>query len=226
LTFDREEPVKQSSLRVLGCAIMMATMLAGCRGTGEMRYLDLREKPPMVQVTDIEPVKIAIEPFDDRRADKSRVGTRTHLWGGTTQFDVLGDRPAGAITQRLADRLRTRGWRDRVWNVRVAPAGSAADADIIISGQVQDFSTTVKSRVFSTVIDTTSRFTIQARNLADRSTTIRTIEGGRSRTVFWFNEDDVREQLAATLRDGLDRLIGDTTIESKALRPARRLLQE
>ncbi len=218
--------MKQSSLRVLGCAIMMATLLAGCRGTGEMRYMDLREKPPMVQVTDIEPVKIAIEPFDDRRADKSRVGTRTHLWGGTTQFDVLGDRPAGAITQRLADRLRTRGWRDRVWNVRVAPAGSAADADIVISGQVQDFSTTVKSRVFSTVIDTTSRFTIQARNLADRSTTTRTIEGGRSRTVFWFNEDDVREQLAATLRDGLDRLIGDTTIESKALRPARRLLQE
>jgi hypothetical protein len=218
--------VKQSSLRVLGCAIMMATMLAGCRGTGEMRYLDLREKPPMVQVTDIEPVKIAIEPFEDRRADKSRVGTRTHLWGGTTQFDVLGDRPAGAITQRLADRLKTRGWRDRVWNVRVAPAGSAADADIIISGQVQDFSTTVKSRVFSTVIDTTSRFTIQARNLADRSTTIRTIEGGRSRTVFWFNEDDVREQLAATLKDGLDRLIVDTTIENKALRPARRLLQE
>ncbi|MGZ8405971.1 MAG: hypothetical protein ACXW38_09825 [Nitrospira sp.] len=218
--------MKQSSLRVLGCAIMMATLLAGCRGTGEMRYMDLREKPPMVQVTDIEPVKIAIEPFDDRRADKSRVGTRTHLWGGTTQFDVLGDRPAGAITQRLADRLRTRGWRDRVWNVRVAPAGSAADADIVISGQVQDFSTTVKSRVFSTVIDTTSRFTIQARNLADRSTTIRTIEGGRSRTVFWFNEDDVREQLAATLKDGLDRLIVDTTIDNKALRPARRLLQE
>jgi len=218
--------VKHSSLRALGCAIMMATMLAGCRGTGEVRYLDLREKPPMVQVTDIEPVKIAIEPFDDRRADRNRVGTRTHLWGGTTQFDVLGDRPAGAITQRLADRLRTRGWRDRVWNVRVAPAGSVADADIVISGQVQDFSATVKSRVFSTVIDTTSRFTIQARNLADRSTTIRTIEGGRSRTVFWFNEDDVRDQLAATLKDGLDRLIVDTTIDNKALRPARRLLQE
>jgi hypothetical protein len=218
--------VKQSSLRVLGCAIMMAAMLAGCRGTGEMRYLDLREKPPMVQVTDIDPTKIAIEPFDDRRADKSRVGTRTHLWGGTTQFDVSGDRLGGLITQRLADRLRTRGWRDRVWNVRVAPAGSAADADIVISGQVQDFSATAKSRVFSTVIDTSSRFTLQARNLVDRSTTIRTIEGGRSRTVFWFNEDDVREQLAATLKDGLDRLIADTTIDNKALRPSRRLLQE
>ncbi len=218
--------MKQSSLRVVGCAIMMATMLAGCRGAGETRYLDLREKPPMVQVTDIDPVKIAIEPFEDRRADKSRVGTRTHLWGGTTYFDVSGDRLGGLITQRLADRLRTRGWRDKVWNVRVAPAGSAAEADIVISGQVQDFSATVKSRVFSTVIDTSSRFTIQARNLVDRSTTIRTIEGGRSRTVFWFNQDDVREQLAATLKDGLDRLIVDTTIDNKALRPSRRLLQE
>ena len=218
--------MKQSSLGVLGCAIMMATMLAGCRGTGEVRYLDLREKPPMVQVTDIEPIKIAIEPFDDRRADKSRVGTRTHLWGGTTHFDVSGDRLANVITQRLADGLRTRGWRDRVWNVRVAPAGSAADADIVLSGQVQDFSVTVKSRVFSTVIDTNSRFTVQAKNLVDRSTTIRTIEGGRSRTVFWFNEDDVREQLAVTLKDGLDRLIVDTTIDNKALRPARRLQQE
>jgi len=205
---------------------MMVTMLAGCRGTGQVRHLDLREKPPLVQLTDIDPIKIAVEPFDDRRADKSRVGTRTHLWGGTTYFDVSGDGLAALITQRLADRLRTRGWRDRVWDVRVASPGSATDADIVISGQVKDFSATAKSRVFSTVIDTSSRFTIQARNLVDRSTTIRTIEGGRSRTVFWFGDDDMREQLAVTIRDGLDRLIADTTIDNKALRPARRLPQQ
>ncbi|NGZ10578.1 MAG: hypothetical protein CV088_14525 [Nitrospira sp. LK70] len=218
--------MKQSSLRVLVCVIMMVTMLAGCRGTGQVRHLDLREKPPLVQLTDIDPIKIAVEPFDDRRADKSRVGTRTHLWGGTTYFDVSGDGLAALITQRLADRLRTRGWRDRVWDVRVASPGSATDADIVISGQVKDFSATAKSRVFSTVIDTSSRFTIQARNLVDRSTTIRTIEGGRSRTVFWFGDDDMREQLAVTIRDGLDRLIADTTIDNKALRPARRLPQQ
>ena len=37
--------------------------------------------------------------------------------------------------------------------------------------------------------------------------------------MFWFNQDDVRDQLAATLKDGLDRLIVDTTIDNKALRP-------
>jgi hypothetical protein len=180
--------VKPSPLGILGCAIVVVTMVAGCRGTGTVRALDLREKPPMVQVTDIQPVKIVVEPFDDRRADKSRVGLRTHLWGGTTYFNVPGDRLASVITQRIADRLRTRGWQDRVWDVRVASPGSVSDADIVISGQVVDFAA------------------------------IRNIEGGRSRTVFWFSEDDVQEQLSATLKDGIERLISDTTIEDKALR--------
>ncbi|NJL16535.1 MAG: hypothetical protein HC938_04385 [Nitrospira sp.] len=213
--------MKPSSLRILGCAIVVATMLVGCRGTGTVRSLDLREKPPMVQVTDIEPVKIVIEPFDDRRADKSRVGLRTHLWGGTTYFNVPGDRLVSVITQRIADRLRTRGWRDRVWDVRVAPAGSVTDADIVISGQLLDFSVTAKSRVGSTLIDTKSRFKVAAKNLADQSTTIRNIEGGRSRTVFWFSNDDIQEQLSVTLKDGIERLISDTAIEQKALRPVQ-----
>ena len=146
---------------------------------------------------------------------------RTHLWGGTTYFNVPNDRLAEMITQRLADRLKTRGWRDRVWNVRVGPAASVPDADIVINGQVQDFSATVKSRVFSTVIETSSRFNVQAKNQSDNSTTIRRVEGARTRTVFWFSNDDVQEQLSATLRDGIERLLGDTMIEHKALRSVR-----
>jgi uncharacterized protein with NAD-binding domain and iron-sulfur cluster len=204
--------VKPSSVRVLllGGAMILAAMVTGCRGTGEVRPLDFRTKPPVVQITDMEPVRVVIEPFEDRRTDKSRVGMRSHLWGGTTYFNVQGDRATDVITQRLADRLKTRGWKDRMWNVRVVSAAS-----------VQDFSATVKSRVFSTVIDTSNRFTIQAKNLADQSTTIRTVEGGRSRTVFWFSEDDVQEQLSSTLKDGIDRLLSDTTIEQKTLRPVR-----
>ena len=209
-----------SSVRVLCGAIVVTTLLAGCRGVGEVRSLDLREKPPMVQVTDIESVKIVIEPFEDRRVDKSRVGSRTHLWGGTTYFNVTGDRLSDTITQRLADRLKTRGWKDRVWNVRIIPVGAETDADIVISGQVHDFSAIVKSRVFSTVIETSSRFTVVAKNRTDHSSTIRNIEGGRSRTVFWFSEGDLQEQLSATLKDEIDRLISDTTVEQKTLRPA------
>lgn len=205
---------------VLGLA-MGALTAAGCAGKGEIRYLDLHTKQPAAQSADTESVKIVIEPFEDRRLEKSRVGMRSHLWGGVTYFNVAGERPGDVIAQALADRLKARGWRERGWNVRVSPAGSVTDADIVISGQVQDFSANAKSRVFSTRIDTNSRLTIQARNLGDKSTTTRSVEGAQSRTVFWFNEDDMQDLLAATLKDGIDRLIADTMIEQKGLRPAR-----
>lgn len=195
--------------------------VAGCAGKGEVRYLDLHSKPPVAQPGDIESVKIVIEPFEDRRMEKSRVGMRSHLWGGVTYFNVVGERPGEIIAQALADRLKSRGWRDRAWNVRVLPAGSGNDADIVITGQVQEFSANAKSRVFSTAISTNSKLTIQAKNQGDKSTTTRSVEGAQTRTVFWFDEDDVQDLLAATLKDAIDRLVADTKIEQRGLRPAQ-----
>ena len=46
------------------------------------------------------------------------------------------------ITQALADRLKTRGWKDRAWSVRVASSGAVTnlnDADIVISGAAARF---------------------------------------------------------------------------------------
>jgi hypothetical protein len=202
-------------------AVLILSFVAGCAGKGELRQFDLQTKQSPPPSTGMEPVKIVIEPFEDRRMDKSHIGSRSHLWGGVTHFDVTGGRPADVLAQALVSRLQSRGWGDRPWNVRLGQAGSAAEADIVISGQVEDFSANAKSRVFSTVIDTKTRFAIQAKNLADSSTTTRTIEGVRSRTVLWFDEEDVRELLADTLNDGIDRVIVDTKIAQKALRPVR-----
>ena len=128
------------------------------------------------------------------------------------------------ITQALADRLKTRGWKDRAWTVRVASSGAVTnlnDADIVISGQLLDFSANAKSRLFSTVVNTSSKIVITARNLGDQSATIRGIEGAQRDTVVWFSEDDVQQFLAATLKDDIDRFVADTTVEQKALRPVR-----
>jgi hypothetical protein len=141
-----------------------------------------------------------------------------------TYFNVAGERPGDVIAQALADRLKTRGWKDRAWTVRVASSGAVAnlnDADIVISGQILDFAANAKSRLFSTVVTTSSKMVITARNLGDQSATIRNVEGAQRDTVVWFSEDDVQQLLAATLKDGLDRYLADTTIEQKALRPVR-----
>jgi len=197
------------------------SVISGCAGKGEVRHLDLSVKQPAVHMPPTEPVKIVIEPFEDRRVEKGRIGQRTHLWGGVTNFNITGERPGEFIAQALADRLRHRGWQDKPWNVSMVPAGSASDADIVITGQIQDFSANAKSRAFSTVINAKSKVTIQARNQGDKSTVTRSVEGAQTRTVFWFDEDDVQELLAATLKDGIDRLVADTMIEQKSMRPAR-----
>lgn len=214
--------MKSMMLRqVMGVSLVgVMAVMAGCVGKGETRYLDVRTPTSAAPSPEQEPVKIVIEPFEDRRDDKTRVGQRTHLWGGTTLFNVAGERPGEVIAQALADRLKNRGWRGRPWKVQVGRSMDVPDADIIISGQVSEFSATAKSRVFSTVINASNKFSIQARNVGDTSTTIRSVEGAQRTTVFWFAEEDVQELLAATLKDGIDRFIADTMVTDRALRPA------
>jgi len=217
--------VKQTTGRQGIGIVFVASLLmgVGCAGTGKTVYLDLQQKQAAAPYMEPEPVRIVIEPFDDRRAEKNRLGLRTHLWGGVTYFNVTGERPGDAIAQALADRLKTHGWKDRAWTVRVASSGAVtnlSDADIVISGQLLDISANAKSRVFSTVLNASGKMVITARNLGDQSATIRSIEGAQHHTVVWFSEEDVQELLAATLKDGIDRYLADTKIEHKALRPA------
>lgn len=213
--------------RRLGVGIVLVASLlmsAGCSGTGKTFYLDLHEKQAPAQFVEPEPVRIVIESFEDRRLEWSRLGLRTHLWGGVTYFNVAGERLGDMMAQVLADRLKTRGWKDRPWTVRVVSSGamtSVNDADIVIRGQVLDFSVNAKSRIFSTVITTNSKLVIAAKNLSDQSSTTRSIEGAQRDTVIWFHEEDAQELLAATLKDDLDRYIADTMIEHKTLRPVR-----
>lgn len=218
--------MKQARRRLGVGIVLVASLLmsAGCSGTGKTFYLDLHEKQAPAQFVEPEPVRIVIESFEDRRLEWSRLGLRTHLWGGVTYFNVAGERLGEVIAQVLADRLKTRGWKDRPWTVRVASSGAVTnlnDADIVISGQLLDFSANAKSRIFSTVMTTGSKLVIVARNLGDQSSTTRSVEGAQRDTVFWFSEEDVQQLLAATLKDDIDRYIADTMIEHKALRPVR-----
>jgi hypothetical protein len=221
--FCKEVIVKNPLVRVGLAMVLSLGLLAssGCGGSGQTFYLDVLPKQQPAQMADPETVKIVIEPFEDRRVEKNRIGMRTHLWGGTTYFNVAGEKPGQVYAQALAERLQARGWQDRAWNVKVAPAGSNPDADIVISGQIFEFAANAKSRLFSTYITTSNKLTITARNNVDRSSTNRSIEGSQSDTVVWFAEDDVKQLMAATMKDTLDRYLSDTTILQRAVRPSR-----
>lgn len=215
--------MKNSLVRVGAGLVLSVGLLtsSGCGGSGQTFYFDVLPKQQPVQLAEPEAVKIVIEPFEDRRAEKNRIGMRTHLWGGVTYFNVAGEKPGQVYAQALAERLQARGWQDRAWNVRVAPAGSIQDADIVISGQIFEFAANAKSRLFSTYVTASNKMTITARNNVDRSSTSRSLEGSQSDTVVWFAEDDVKQLMAGTVKDTLDRYLSDTTISQRAVRPSR-----
>ena len=215
--------MRHSLVRV-GVGIMLSVALvttAACGGSGQTFYLDVLPQQQPVQQAEPEGLKIVIEPFEDRRADKNRIGMRTHLWGGTTHFNVVGEKPGQVYANALADRLRAAGWLNRSWDVRVAPAGSTPNADIVISGQIFEFAANAKSRMFSTYLTTSNKLTITARNNVDRSSTSRSLEGAQSDTVVWFSEDDLKRLMTATVKDTIDRYLADTTISQRAVRPGR-----
>ena len=195
--------------------------LAACGGSGQTLHFDVLPPQQPVQQAEPEGLKIVIEPFEDRRADKQRIGMRTHLWGGLTYFNVVGEKPGELYANALADRLRAAGWLNRSWDVRVAPAGSMPNADIVISGQIFEFAANAKSRMFSTYLTTSNKLTITARNNGDRSATSRSLEGVQTDTVVWFSEDDVKRLMTATIQDTLDRYLADTTVSQRAVRPGR-----
>lgn len=203
--------------------ILLVGMLvtSGCGGSGQTLYLDVIPKQAPAQMAEPEAVKVVIEPFEDRRVEKNRVGMRTHLWGGVTYFNVAGEKPGEVYAQALAERLRARGWHDRSWDVRVVQPGTMSDADIVITGQILDLTANAKGRLFSTALTTSNKLTISARNNNDRSTTNRSIEGARNDTVFWFSEEDMQALLKETIKDTIDRYVEDTTIAQRALRPSR-----
>ncbi len=214
----RDSLVRGGAAVLFGVGLMLS---AGCGGSGQTVHFDVLPPQQPVQQAEPEAVKIVIEPFEDRRADKHRIGMRTHLWGGVTNFNVTGEKPGEVYAQALADRVRGSGWLDRSWDVRVAPAGSTPNADIVISGQIFEFSANAKSRMFSTYLTTSHKLTISARNNVDRSSTSRSLESAQSDTVVWFSEDDVERLVVATIKDTIDRYLADTTISQRALRPKR-----
>ena len=214
----RDSLVRGGAAVLFGVGLMLS---AGCGGSGQTVHFDVLPPQHPVQQAEPEAVKIVIEPFEDRRADKHRIGMRTHLWGGVTNFNVTGEKPGEVYAQALADRLRGSGWLDRSWDVRVAPAGSTPNADIVISGQIFEFSANAKSRMFSTYLTTSNKLTISARNNVDHSSTSRSLESAQSDTVVWFSEEDVERLVVATIKDTIDRYLADTTISQRALRPKR-----
>jgi len=186
--------------------------LAGCAGKGEVVTLDIRagQPGPEAMAKKVDGVSVAVTAFEDARPETKRLGTRTHLWGGETYFNVPGGKPADVVGPVIAEYLKQKGWR-----AEVAKTGGA---DVTLTGKVLDLSVDAKSKFFSTEITVKTKMAIQAQNAADGSVIRMTLNGDGSQSVFWFEPEDAQSLVNDILTDSLEKLVANTKIENKLLR--------
>ena len=190
--------------------------VSGCAGKGDIIPINIPAKQVSAGMVSpqSEGLRVAIEPFSDSRPQKSRLGVRSHLWGGESYFEVPGNSSSEAATQALLQFVNSKGWNAHI----VGPGPVSQAADLTISGHVLALSVDAKSRVGSTELMTTSKIVIRALNHTDGSVVRMTLNGTGSDSLFWFEPEDAQRLVNEVLNDSFAQLIQSTRVEGKVLR--------
>ena len=205
-------------LVVMGMALIL---LSACAGAGAVVALNLRAIPSAASLLDpdAEQIAVLVEPFEDLRSQQSRLGLRTHLGGGFTYFSVEGRDTAGTFTRVVGEYLEQMGWV--VWVKKPGEPAPPVSPDVRVTGQLNELSVHAKSGLGSTVITCKLKAVVRGVNAADQSTVSVSLEAIRTRTVLWFETDDVQELVNQTLRDSLRKLMADLKVVDRTLRLKR-----
>jgi hypothetical protein len=196
----------------IGIYLLVFLIVTGCAAQGEKIDVKIstkagtEAKPP----TDTA-VKVAVVPFQDDRIDRSRLGTRQHLWGGESTFALPSSTVGEASARALADYLKQKGWQ-------AALSTNGTGADITITGRVLEVAVDAKSGVAHTTITGRNKMVIQADNSADGSKIRETVSGIGNDTVFWFDPEDAEELLNDLYEKNFERFLADTKLDGKVLK--------
>ena len=197
-------------------AYFMVTLmfLGGCQGTGQVVNFDLQAiqaHSTQDEASRDDSLIIAVDSFNDARQGKTRIGTRTHLWGGVTHFNAWN----GKIGEGMAT-LGLEYLKQRHWNAIRTSGGHTSNPnppDVTLSGQVLSFDARAKSGFGFTKMDVTLKVQFEATNAID-GTTVRMILGSNGTdTVAFFDPDDMRELTNQVIKELFDQLFRDLTVK-------------
>jgi uncharacterized lipoprotein YajG len=190
--------------------------VTGCAATGEVITLNVQTIPSQTDAAKRSEVNVAVLPFEDARAEQGRLGSRAHLWGGRTYFEVPGGKPSDAVADAVADYLKAKGWK--VYAAKSTDQAATGKADVLLSGKLLALAVDAESKFARTNIAAKSKIAVHAQNAADGSTVRMTLNGAGSQSVFWFSPEDAQKLLNEVLTESLEKLVLDTKVENHALR--------
>ena len=198
----------------VGIGLLGFIIATGCADKGER--IDL--KIPIAKGSDekivaMSSATVAILPFEDHRSDRSRLGTRHHLWGGESYFSLSSGSLGETTAQAFLDYLKSRGW-----NVILSKGNGATGADVTITGQLIDGVVDAQSGIGQTTLNARSRLAIQVKNHADGSQVHETLTSTGVSQVFWFDPEDAQELLNELYNKNFEKFLVDTRLDGKLLK--------
>lgn len=189
--------------------------LVGCAGKGERIDILIPGGTPGGGSSSIAVPgpRIAVLPFEDQRSHTAHLGTRSHLWGGVSYFDLPSGTVAKSTAQALVDYLSRQGWK-----ASLARTSASEGDDITIAGTIQDLSVDAKSGFMHTDLDAKNALSFQITNHSDDSIVREHVSGTGTDWVFWFDQEDAQRLITELFDSNFQKVFKDLRIEGKTIR--------
>lgn len=201
--------------RVGRAAAACLCILAGCATAGERVDVAIPGSSTSVapMASNSAGPRVAVKPFDDARSDRMHLGSRSHLWGSTSYFDLPKGTAGEAVAKSIVQQLNRRGWQ-----ASLAGQGGSVQPDATISGTIQDLSVNVVSKFGRTEIAAKNTMMVRVANHSDESTIQERVLGSGTDEIFWFDPEDAQQLVNEVLEKNIEKFIADTRVDGRAVR--------
>lgn len=191
----------------------------GCQGSGQTINFDPHASPSSMkgEAYQDDSLTILVEPFRDNRSQKSRIGSRTHFWGGATHFTVWNGNVSEGMANLALEYLQQRKWQASRGGTSETGTGGP-HADVILTGDILSLDANAKSGFGFTDITVHIRVGFEAKNAVDGSTVRMVLGANGSDTVATFDPKDVERLTNLVAKDLFNQLFQDLTVKNKAFR--------
>lgn len=197
----------------LACLSVVFVSVVGCVAKGERINVAIPGKVTSAAAASSDGPRIAVLPFDDKRANQMHLGQRAHLWGGTSYFDLSNGTVSKASSQALVDYLNQQGWR-----ASLARTQGREGADVTIFGAIQELSIEATSGVMHTDLSVKDTLTLQIINHSDDSIVDDFVSGSGIDQVIWFEPEDAQTLIGELLESNFQKFVNDVRIDGQAIR--------
>lgn len=209
--------------RLLWCLAAML-LLSGCQGTGNTVNFDpraLSAAPNRTGSVHGNDLTIVVEPFQDARPQQQRLGSRTHFWGGVTNFSAWNGNISEGMANLAIDYLKQRQWQAS--RGMADQMGEASSADVTLMGTVLSLNANAKSGFGFTDIVVDMKVRFEAKNKVDGSSVRMVLGANGTDTVAVFDPKDVDHLINLVAKDLYNQLFQDLAVKDKAvhLQPGR-----